>query len=69
MLDLEECIGCGNCTTACPLGLTEVRRGKIHVKEGCDLCGRCVAACGYYVIKITGNDEENKLSGALWESR
>jgi Fe-S-cluster-containing hydrogenase component 2 len=70
-LDLDECVGCGNCTTACPLGLTEVRRGRVHIKEGCDFCGKCMAACGYYVIKIeeNGNHEEGKRTGVLWESR
>jgi Fe-S-cluster-containing hydrogenase component 2 len=51
-LDLEECVGCGNCTSACPLGLVEVRRGKVLIKDGCNFCGACAAACGYYVIKI-----------------
>jgi len=51
-LDLEKCVGCGNSTTACPLGLTKVHRGKIHIDEGCTACGDYVAACGYYVIKL-----------------
>ena len=49
---LEECVGCGNCTTSCPLDLTEIVRGKVHIKEGCTLCGACVAACGYYAIRL-----------------
>jgi Fe-S-cluster-containing hydrogenase component 2 len=67
-LDLDECVGCGNCTTACPLGLVEVSRGKVSIKEGCNLCGDCAAACGYYVIKIENDREVNK-TGAIWESR
>src|SRR4030042_754581 len=48
----DECVGCGNCTTACPFGLIEIVRGKAVIKEGCTLCGACVAACGYYAITI-----------------
>ena len=59
ILNLEECVGCGNCTSACPLGLVEVRRGKLRIKDGCNLCGRCVAACGYYAIEI----EAARLTG------
>ena len=51
-LDLEKCVGCGNCTTACPLGLVRIVRGKIHIDEGCNLCGLCQPACGYYAIRI-----------------
>ena len=49
---LDECIGCGNCTTHCPLHLTTVKRGKIFIRKGCTACGECVAACGYYAIRL-----------------
>ncbi len=49
----DECVGCGNCTTACPFGLIEIVKGKAVIKEGCTLCGACVEACGYYAITIT----------------
>ena len=48
----DECVGCGNCTAACPFGLIEIVRGKAVIKEGCTLCGACVDACGYYAITI-----------------
>jgi len=48
----DECVGCGNCTSACPFGLIEIVRGKAVIKEGCTLCGACVEACGYYAITI-----------------
>ena len=51
-LDLDKCVGCGNCTTVCPLGLVRIVRGKVHIDEGCDLCGLCQPACGYYAIEI-----------------
>jgi ferredoxin len=51
-VNLEECVGCGNCTPACPFGLIEIVRGKARIKDGCTLCGACVDACGYYAITI-----------------
>lgn len=62
-LNLDECVGCGNCTTACPLGLVEVRRGKVNIKAGCDFCGACAAACGYYVIKMNQRRPAKKGEG------
>jgi electron transfer flavoprotein alpha subunit len=51
-INQEECIGCGNCTSACPFNLLEIVRGKARVKDGCTLCGACKEACGYYAITI-----------------
>jgi electron transfer flavoprotein alpha subunit len=51
-VNLEECVGCGNCTSACPFDLIEMVRGKAKIKDGCTLCGACVDACGYYAITI-----------------
>jgi electron transfer flavoprotein alpha subunit len=48
----DECVGCGNCTAACPFGLIEIVKGKAVIKEGCNLCGACAEACGYYAITI-----------------
>jgi ferredoxin len=60
-IDLEKCTGCGNYTTACPFGLTEVRRGKIRIKDGCNLCEACVAASGYYIINIEEAAKETRV--------
>jgi len=51
-LYLEKCVVSGNCTSACPLGLVKIVRGKVHIDEGCNLCGLCQPACGYYAIIV-----------------
>jgi heterodisulfide reductase subunit A-like polyferredoxin len=44
----DACIHCGNCSLACPFGITEVadarRTGRLALAD-CALCGECVAAC------------------------
>jgi electron transfer flavoprotein alpha subunit len=62
-VDLVECIGCGNCTSACPFGLIEIVRGKAKIKEGCTLCGACVDSCGYYAISIEAPQKTAGISG------
>jgi electron transfer flavoprotein alpha subunit len=51
-IDLEKCVGCGNCVPACPFGLLEIVDDKVQLKEGCTLCGACRDACSYDAISI-----------------
>ena len=32
----------------------------MRIKEGCTLCGACVAACGYYAINLEEETAEKK---------
>ena len=52
IINLAECVGCGNCVPACPFGLLEIVDDKVRLKEGCNFCGACVDACGYDAITI-----------------
>ena len=51
-IDLDKCVGCGNCVPACPFGLIEIVEEKAYIGEGCTLCGACPEACDYDAILI-----------------
>ena len=59
-IDPEKCVVCGQCVSACPFGILEIKDNKINVKEGCTACGACRDACNYDAITI----EEIKTTAA-----
>jgi ferredoxin len=40
-----ECVACGTCLEACPVGVISLEGGRARVGAACKGCGRCVAAC------------------------
>ena len=56
-IDLDKCIGCGDCVPACPFGLLKIVDDKVQLEEGCTLCGACQEACQYEAILVETVDE------------
>ena len=50
----DQCVACGCCVKACPLGAISVFRGIQAVvnREKCVGCGKCAAECPASVIRI-----------------
>jgi electron transfer flavoprotein alpha subunit len=61
-IDLDKCVGCGNCVPACPFGLLEIVDDKVQLKEGCTFCGACQEACAYEAIIIEAVPEVEAVS-------
>ena len=61
-IDLDKCVGCGNCVPVCPFGLLEIVDDKVQLKEGCNLCGACQEACDYEAILIEAVPEVEAVS-------
>ena len=61
-IDLDKCIGCGDCVPVCPFALLEVVDDKVQLKEGCTLCGACQEACDYDAIVIEAITEAPAVS-------
>jgi len=51
-IDLDKCVGCGECLSSCPFGLLEIIAEKVYLKEGCTFCGACQEACDYQAILV-----------------
>ncbi|MFC1965308.1 FAD-binding protein, partial [Chloroflexota bacterium] len=61
-IDLDKCVGCGNCVPVCPFGLLEIADDQVQLKEGCTLCGACQEACSYEVIRIEAAPKATEVS-------
>jgi len=61
-IDLEKCVGCGDCVPVCPFGLLEIVDDKVQLKEGCTLCGACQEACSHDAINIEAVAETAEIS-------
>ena len=61
-IDLDKCVGCGNCVPVCPFGLLELIEEKIQIKEGCTFCSACQEACDYDAILIEGVPQTTAVS-------
>ncbi|WP_373767413.1 ferredoxin-type protein NapF [Glaesserella sp.] len=47
-LFVSICNGCGDCVSACPYGLIQIRQSKAVLEidySACDFCGKCAESC------------------------
>jgi electron transfer flavoprotein alpha subunit len=53
-IDLDTCIGCSACVSACPAGVLEMDGDKAKLKDaaGCTSCGACVDSCPVTAIAM-----------------
>jgi Fe-S-cluster-containing hydrogenase component 2 len=52
-VDTEECMGCGICVSACPVGAISMEQGKAAINmEKCIRCGKCHDACPTGAIRL-----------------
>ena len=53
-IDLDACIGCSACVSACPTSVLDMDGDKVKVvkPEACTECGACVDACPVSCITL-----------------
>ncbi len=57
VVDLEKCVGCGECEDVCTFGAISIVDEKAVVDpDTCTLCGACEEACPEGAIEIEGED-------------
>lgn len=44
-VDESRCVGCGACMSRCPVDAIEMREGKAHITDRCQLCLQCAEEC------------------------
>jgi len=59
IIDIEKCIGCGECESACTFAAIEVKDDKAVVDlDTCTMCGTCVDACPEEAITLEKDEPE-----------
>ena len=55
----EDCVACGTCVKACPMGAASVFRGSwARIDEGiCVGCGKCAGACPTGCVSVIKRGE------------
>ena len=67
-IDLDKCVGCGACESACPFGAISVKDGKAVVDgEKCRFCGSCVEACPVKAISMQKEEVQDAVDKSLYK--
>ena len=67
-IDLDKCIGCGACESACPFGAISLKDGKAVVDgEKCRFCGSCVQACAMKAITMQKEEVKDAVDKSLYK--
>jgi ferredoxin len=53
-IDVDACIGCGACVSACPVNVLDMDgdKAKVAKPDACTECGACVDACPVSCITL-----------------
>lgn len=44
-VDIQKCVGCGQCAEVCPVDAISIEDGKAVVSDHCTACGDCAGVC------------------------
>lgn len=57
-LNVDACIGCGNCVTVCPHRIFALAGGKASItdRDACMECGACATNCPTAAIYVNPDD-------------
>ena len=57
MVDETKCIGCGACSSICPVGAIKLVNGKAQINaKKCIKCGSCAQFCPVGAIEIKNDN-------------
>ncbi len=65
-IDLEACIGCGECEENCAFDAIHVVDGVARVNDNCTLCGACVDSCEVGALHIDKAEQDGQADLSAW---
>lgn len=53
-IDLQKCIGCGECVKLCPMKNLRIEKNRVVAEDRCTMCYRCINNCPKQAITLIG---------------